>query len=640
MDIMQRKIIIYFTLVITGLSSANLLLGQTSYFSIYADTIAENIPALKKRVEISVSDVSIQEFLRAVANASGMNMNVDPTIAGNVTNNFNDVLVKDMLLFLEKNYPVKVEIIGNIINVAKKEVTHVIETDFKGLKYDTINQLITLDYYYTKLNQVAREITMVTGNNIILAPSISELLVSGYVESMPLQGAIEQFAFSNDLIVKITEGGYFVLDQKPKETEVQQQLVNTRNNSTSQTKSTGQAKKGEYILEVRKHSGGKLTVYCSNAPILEVITKVSDESGINYFITTDLEGTISFKSEDISYESFLKQVLSGTDYIFTKNSSIYVIGANDNAALKHSVIFQFQNRTIDKLLDILPQDIVEGLIVKEFPDLNSLIISGDESRILNLTALLSNLDKTVPVILIEVIIVNVSRNFIITTGIDAGIGDAPLPTLGGVFPGIDIQLGSQEINKILNGPDGLGVLNLGNVIPNFYILLKAMEQQGILDITSTPKLSTLNGHEATLNIGNTEYYLEETSNYIGSQNPSLSTSKTYKSVKAELAVTIRPIVSGDDQITLDIMVEQSDFTDRISNEAPPGTVNRKFESMIRVKNQETIILGGLEEKRFQDSSSGTPLFSKIPILKWFFSSRNRQDQKSKLTIFIKPTIIG
>ena len=346
-------------------------------------------------------------------------------------------------------------------------------------------------------------------------------------------------------------------------------------------------------------------------------------------------------SEELVFSSFLTDALNGSAYIYHEKEGIYIIGNKDTPALKQCDIFQFQNRTIDEVIELLPDDVKQDLTITEFPDLNSLLISGEEHRIGILKNLLAAVDKTVPVILIEVIIVNVSKNFTISTGIEAGIGDAPIKTQGKVFPGVDLQVGADDINKIIDAiGGGSGVLNMGNIDANFYLTLKAMEEQGILEVSSTPKLSTLNGHEAMMNIGNTEYYLEETSNYIGSQNPSLSTAKVYKSVTAELAITIRPIVSGDDQITLDILVEQADFTERISKEAPPGSVNRRFESLIRVKNQEMIILGGLEEKRYQDSSSGVPLLSRIPILKWLFSSRTRSDQKSKLSIFIKPTIIG
>lgn len=609
--------------------------GQESYFSLYADSLSKEIPALNSEVDISVSNVSMQEFLRAIANSSGLNINVDPSITENVVNNFQDVEVKDMLIFMERNYPIQLEVIGNIINVIKEEVIHTVETDFKGVNYDSVHQQITLDYYKTDLNQVAREITKITEYNIILSPSIASKQVSGYVERMPFKGALEQFAYSNDLNVRVTESGYFVLEPVPsaEEQTAAQPRGSSKNNSKKQSRD-------EYQLDIKKLPGLSISVYCSNAPLDEVIKKVSDELKVNYFISSVLEGSVSLNSVDMNYQSFLEEALKGSGYLYQEKSGVYIIGSKELSSLKRCDIFQFQNRTIDKVVELLPEDVKQELVITEFPDLNSLLISGEEARIRNLKHLLGEIDKTVPVILIEVIIVNVSKNYTISTGIEAGIGDAPVQTQGTVFPGVDLQIGANDINRVISGFDGFGVLNLGNVNANFYLLLKAMEEQGILNVRSTPKLSTLNGHEATMNIGNTEYYLEETSNYIGSQNPSLSTAKIYKSVKAELAITIRPIVSGDDQITLDILVEQSDFTERISKEAPPGTVNRRFESLIRVKNQELIILGGLEEKRYQDSSSGTPILSRIPVIKWLFSSRTRQDQKSKLNIFIKPTIIG
>lgn len=632
---MKRFRILYMFLLLGFLLNPEKVSAQETWFSLYADSLSAKIPALDSQVDISVSNVSMQEFLRAIANSSGLNLNVDPAIDDNVVNNFNDVKVKDMLVFLELNYPIDIEVVGNIINVRKREVIETIETDFKGVKYDSVTHLITLDYYQTDLNQVAREVTKITEYNIILSPEISSKMVTGYVEEMPFGGAMEQFAFSNDLKVRVTESGYYVMEPVPKAEPPAEQ--NPRPNSRNKG---GNAAQGEYVLEVRKSSGNSVSILCSSAPLDKVIRAVGDELDANYFISSTLEGAVSFKSQDMDFRTFLEDALQGSAYIYSEKGGIYIIGSKEIPTLKQCDIFQFQNRTIDKVVELLPEDVKQDLMITEFVDLNSLLISGEESRIRNLKTLLTSIDKTVPVILIEVIIVNVSKNYTISTGIEAGIGEAPVQTRGTVFPGVDLAIGAEDINKIISGFNGFGVVNLGNVNANFYLTLKAMEEQGILEVSSTPKLSTLNGHEALMNIGNTEYYLEETSNYIGSQNPSLSTAKVYKSVKAELAVTIKPIVSGDDQITLNILVEQSDFTERISKEAPPGSVNRKFESLIRVKNQELIILGGLEEKRYQDSSSGTPILSRIPVLKWLFSSRTRQDQKSKLNIFIKPTIIG
>lgn len=609
--------------------------GQESYFSLNVDSLSGRIPELNSKIDISVSNVSMQEFLRAIANSSSLNLNVDPAISETVVNNFNNVRVRDMLLFLERNYPIDIEIIGNIVNIRKRDIQETVETDFRGVKYDSIKGVITLDYYQADLNQMAREVTKLTEYNIILSPSIATKKVTGYVEQMPFKGAMEQFAYSNDLAVRVTESGYYVLDPILKKED----LVQPNLRSSKRNNSVGRNEE-EYFLDVMKTGNEKLKVHCSNAPLEEVIRRIGDEMDIPYYIGTSLEGNISINTGESDFETFLGNALKGSGYLYHEKGGIYIIGSSESPELKLCRIFQFQNRTLDGVVDLLPEDLKQGLMISEFPDLNSLLITGQETRIGNLTNLLTKIDKTVPVILIEVIIVNISKNYTISTGLEAGIGDVPVETLGQVYPGVDMQIGANEINRMLGNFDGFGVLNLSNVTPNLYLVLKAMEEQGILDVKSTPKLSTLNGYEASMTIGNTAYYLEETSNYIGTQNPSLSTSKVYKSVKAELVVHIRPIVSGDDQITLNILVEQSDFTERISQEAPPGSVSRRFESQVRIKNQEMIILGGLEENRYQDSSSGVPILSRIPIIKWIFSSRTRQDQKTKLSIFIKPTIIG
>jgi type IV pilus assembly protein PilQ len=200
-------------------------------------------------------------------------------------------------------------------------------------------------------------------------------------------------------------------------------------------------------------------------------------------------------------------------------------------------------------------------------------------------------------------------------------------------------LNSNSINNLIESFNGYGILNLGKVTPNFYFNINALETQGVLRVKSTPKLATLNGHEATMTIGNTEYYVEERNTVTANTSTTSQSSRIYKSVTADLSVTIKPLVSGDDQITMEISVSQSDFTAKIEPGAPPGQVSRDFTSMIRVKDQEMILLGGLEEKSIRESGRGVPFLSRIPIIKWLFSSRSREKSKTKLNIFIKPTVI-
>jgi type IV pilus assembly protein PilQ len=113
----------------------------------------------------------------------------------------------------------------------------------------------------------------------------------------------------------------------------------------------------------------------------------------------------------------------------------------------------------------------------------------------------------------------------------------------------------------------------------------------------------------------------------------------YQEVNADLSIAIKPIVSGDDQVTLGIKINISDFTAIPTDGSPPPQAISKFETSLRVHSEDTIVLGGLERTETDDSGSGIPLLSRIPILKWIFSSRTRSKSKVVTVLFIKSTII-
>jgi type IV pilus assembly protein PilQ len=182
-------------------------------------------------------------------------------------------------------------------------------------------------------------------------------------------------------------------------------------------------------------------------------------------------------------------------------------------------------------------------------------------------------------------------------------------------------------------------VNLGKVTPNFYVGISALEKNNNVEVRSMPKLSTLNGHEASLSIGSKRYYSIKTQNVLGSLNPQTVVTQQYQSVEANLNINIRPVVSGDDQVTLNIDVNISDFLGEPSVDSPPPTSTSQFKSIIRVRNEEMVVLGGIERNEKNESGSGVPILSRIPIIKWLFSSRTKSKSKLVSVVFIKPTII-
>jgi type IV pilus assembly protein PilQ len=598
------------------------------------DALAINNKGYNQKVELSVTNVSLQEFLTGIAVTNNLNISVDPNIKISIVNNFSNVTVKEVLLFIIKKYDLDVNIMGSIVSIIpyKQPVEQPKPAEPKtlGVFYDKTNNQLSLDLKNDSLYEVIKEIVKVSGKNIILSPGLNVKIVNSYIQKTEFEKAIDLLAFANELKVTKLDNDLYQLEKKDDIIESSTNKPNSKSTNKSTTQNSG--------IDLKTNSN-LITLSAFNVPILEIINTVSSNLKKNYFLFSEPKGLATLVISNASYDQFLYYLLNGTEHTFKIENDIYLIGDRNLEGLRATKVIQLQNRTIDKVIEFIPAELKKGIELKAFAELNSFIASGSLPKINELEVFIRDIDRVVPVIMIEVILVDVKKSKTISTGIKAGIGDESGKTGGSIAPGVNFDLNASSVNNLINTFNGFGLFNLGRVTPNFYLSLKALEEQGILNTRSTPKLATINGHEAKMSIGKTEYYLEIQNNVIGTQNPQNIISQQYKSVNADLSLIINPIVSGDDYITLDIKVEQSDFTARISPNAPPGSVKRNFQSLIRVKNEEMIILGGLEEEGARETGSGLPLLARIPVIKWIFGNRTKETNKTRLNVFIKPTII-
>jgi type IV pilus assembly protein PilQ len=606
------------------------------------EQLATQVEALNKTIDITVSNVSIQEFVRSVANLSGLNINVSPELNFIVINNFTKVRVADLLIFLCKQYNIQISVVGNIVDLYK---TTKPPKPLRGLVgYDKGQDLLNLDFQNIPLSLVTRQIVSETGKNVFAEPEIQSRLINIYIQQLSFESAMDNLTKANNLEVKKNDdGSYFIKDFPSKQQNMQVQQNNegySRQQSGSSSRKGSSGSAGGYDLKIVKTGNKIFTINAVDAPLQDIIMETSKQCGINYHISSELKGVATLTVSNVEFEDFLKGLLVGRDISYVKNDDVYIIGDKKLDEFKVGRVIKFENRPVDKLVECFPDEIKKDLQIKEFSDMNSLLVSGSQERIKVFEDFCKQVDKVVPVIMIEVMIVDVKNTTTIETGIDAGLGTVPEKSSGTLFPGVDVSLSTKGINSLIHKFNGLGVANLGNVSKDFYLNIKALESEGFVKVRSTPILSTINGNEAKIEIGTTEYYLEEGNSITTGTSSVVSSSKTYKSLDAKLEVKIKPYVSGDEQITLEVSVSQSDFTERISEYAPPGKTNSDFQSKIRVKNQDMVLLGGLEQKSINESSSGVPILQRIPVIKWFFSSRKRAKSDNKLNIFIRPTIIG
>lgn len=597
--------------------------------------IANENPGLNQRVELNVADISMSEFLNALAVSNKLNISVDETLSFGITNNFSNVTVIDVLIFLARKYDLEVKLIGAIISVSKVKPQPLLAQIPKAksfvVEYDKVKDQLNLDLKKDTLYTVAKQISRASGKNLVIPQDLENVLVSGFIQNQSLSSALEMLAYANGLKVTSTQDGVFLFEKK--EDKPQGQTGDRSFNSIG-SKKNGKLPGVELQIE-----DNLISLSTFNIPIQDIITGISEKMGINYFIFSDMKGNATLNVEKATYDNLLTYLLNGTEFTYKKDGGIYLFGERNSEGLRASKVIQLKFRTVDKVLDFIPAELKKGVELKPFTDLNSIIASGSQPKITELENFIRDIDRVVPVVSIEVIVLEVSNTSAVSKGLSAGLSETPVKTEGTIFPGLDLTISSGAINSVLEKIGGIGSLVLGRVSPNFYITLQLLESNGMLKVRSTPKLSTLNGHEATMSIGRTEYYLETQNTVVGTQNPQNISTQTYKSVNADLSLSVNPIVSGDEQITLDIKVKQSTFTARISPTAPPGNVTRDFQSLIRIKNDEMIMLGGLEENSSNDTGKGFPGLARVPVLKWIFSNRNKERKKSKLVILVKPTVL-
>ncbi len=697
------------------------------------------------KLDINVTDVSLPNFLVAISRVHKINMTIDPNLEDiTIVNNFSNVIISDLLIFLCKTYSLDIAFTGNILAIQNYTPPKLLPIKKEPIiNYEAINNLITLDLDQVPLESTFRKLTDLTGKNLLYNNGMENIPLNLYLRAIPLEIALKKLAETNNMSFSKSKEGFYIFDRLI----VPADTLKNGNTNTGLRSKFGNANEN-FSYEILDAERKMLRVDFENVPIAAIIDEISRDLNLNNYTATPLTeaGTVSFKAEEIYYDNLLERIFesqiqnagitpttstqssntsqnrgsnsrqnatidlttTSTHFTYKKEDNIYFFGTADQLSVRKIEVIQLMQRSIEllgnptpysrsaraagrtlggninfagnnsfqngiqnnqsfgnnqqlntprrinnqsnnfgsydndaeALVNILPDDIKTDLDIKVDFELNSFLVSGPATNINRFKKFIKEIDKPVPVVLIEVMILEVRKSATVETGISWGIGDAPVRTQGSVFPETNITLGANTVNRVIGGFDGFGSFNIGKVVPEFFATIKALEQNGNVKIKSTPKLSTLNGHRASLSIGETTYYVVTNQSFFGVQTPTTSEVRNFQPVDAELAISIKPLVSGNGQVTLDINVIQSDFSgDRIEDEAPPDLTSREFSSIIRMQNQDLAILGGLEEKVKNDSGSGVPFLARIPIIKWFFSKRVREDSKQKLTILIKPTVI-
>lgn len=259
-----------------------------------------------------------------------------------------------------------------------------------------------------------------------------------------------------------------------------------------------------------------------------------------------------------------------------------------------------------------------------------LILRGSESAIQQAISLLEELDKPPVQVMVKVQVVDYSPSSSSNIGLDWSWTRFGFYETG---PGTAVDTGGNpgsELEEFLTKPAGFGQFT--RVPWTFQAILSAMVEKKEAKLLATPSVQVIDNEDANIFIGDTIRAQISQTNGLGGQ--------TVQIVEFPIGIILllRPRVNANGDITMRVHPVVSTIT-AINSENIPQTSAREAETTVRVKDGETVVIGGLIRDEMSKIVREVPFLSSIPILGELFRSRSTSTRKSEVLVFITPTII-
>ncbi|MCX5697271.1 MAG: hypothetical protein NTU54_04815 [Candidatus Omnitrophica bacterium] len=273
---------------------------------------------------------------------------------------------------------------------------------------------------------------------------------------------------------------------------------------------------------------------------------------------------------------------------------------------------------------------------------NSLIITDEPNRFSRIEELLGKLDIPQPQVMLEVEMLDVNKALTDKIGFDwTNAGSYTLSVTGASrltkFPFANLfgEGAAQAFTKTIT-PGTFSVSALSLVL-NF---LRTQEDTRSL---ARPKILTLNNQTAEIKLSTDEAVtVTQTTSSVGTTGS--TTGATVERQQTGVTLKVTPMINVEKgEITMSIFpVEKATSASSLSTPATPikDTEERSVKSIVKVKDGETIIIGGLIRKQFDQTITKLPVLGDLPLLGALFRHKNKtRDKDRELLVFITPRII-
>jgi general secretion pathway protein D len=282
---------------------------------------------------------------------------------------------------------------------------------------------------------------------------------------------------------------------------------------------------------------------------------------------------------------------------------------------------------------------------------NAIVLRATSDQLILAEKLINDLDRTRPEVVVDVAVLEVSRDKIRNLGIT-------LPTSFGLTPqgstastnstSSSTSTGTTANSNSTTSSTNLSLNTLGNLnATNFAVSLSGGTVNALLSDSDTrilqnPRIRATDGQRATLKIGSKIPVATGSYNAgvaTGAASIGVQTQFTYLDVGVNIDMT--PTVHYDREVSLKMKIEVSaqNGSQTISGVEEPIISQRVAEQVIQLRDGEPSLLAGLMEQQDTKSVGGTPGLGEIPLLKYFFSSQKKESLSDEIVFLLIPHIV-
>ena len=382
-------------------------------------------------------------------------------------------------------------------------------------------------------------------------------------------------------------------------------------------------------------------------------------AGINVLFDPDYTSRqIRVDLNSVSLEEALEIIAMESKTFWRPVTPNTVFIASDNPAkrkeLEQNVVKTLYMANLSQPTEL--QDVVNALRqileisrLQPLPSESAIIIRGTPDQIALAEKLVGDLDRSKPEVIVDVAIMQISRNKARTLGINP-----PTSATVTLQPNVNtttstVTNGTTTVNgSTSSGSSGINLNTLGNLnATDFQVTISSATLTALFSdsdskLIQNPEIRAVDGQKASLKIG--QRVPVATGSFqpgIGGVgiNPLVNTQFQYLDVGVNIDIT--PKVHLDGEVTLKISMDVSavDSFQNIGGISQPVIGQRKIEQEVRLREGEANLLGGMLENSQTKSLTGIPGLGQIPFLKYFFAQENKQDSQTETVFVLIPHVV-